>query len=250
MPVAYRQFARRALAGLGIYVDHVGGGTYTVRREPWPGRFRLVDTGPHAALLARGRLSPGDRWQRDRRLFNWIAQRHLAELLTRYDVNVVLDVGANVGQYGQLLRQVGYTGHIVSIEPVPACYAELSQWAAADNLWSVHNVAVPMRRLDELLDRLLPAGLDRPRIFLKMDTQGYDLEAFAGLGERHRDVVGLQSELALLCSYDDMPRLPQALAVYEAAGFEVTGMFPVNRDGSSLRIIEYDCMMVRAEPAN
>src|SRR4051812_49758697 len=128
MPAMVRQLARRALARLGVHVDHVGAGTYTVRREPWPARFRLVDCGPHSALLAPARLSAAQRWQRDKRLFNWIAERQLAELLTRYAVNVVLDVGANVGQYGQLLRRVGYTGHIVSFEPVPACFAELSQW--------------------------------------------------------------------------------------------------------------------------
>ena len=65
-----------------------------------------------------------------------------------------------------------------------------------------------MRRLDGLLDDLL-AGIDDPRPYLKLDTQGFDLEAFAGLGERARDLVGMQSEVALLRIYEGMPRLPR-----------------------------------------
>jgi hypothetical protein len=78
-----------------------------------------------------------------------------------------------------------------------------------------------------------------------MDTQGFDLEVFRGLGERAQDVVGLQSEVALLLIYEGMPRMPEALATYEAAGFEITGFFPITREPDG-RVIEYDCVMVRA----
>ncbi len=111
-------------------------------------------------------------------------------------------------------------------------------------------VEVPLRRLDAILDELLApvvaAGVTSPRVFLKMDTQGFDLEVFRGLGDRVRDVVGLQSEVALLLIYEQMPRMPAVLAVYEQAGFELTGLYPVTREPDG-RVIEYDCTMVRAE---
>ena len=47
--------------------------------------------------------------------------------------------------------------------------------------------------------------------------------------------------------YDDMPRLPKQIATYEAEGFEITGMFPVTRHRATLRVIEFDVTMVRAE---
>jgi hypothetical protein len=40
--------------------------------------------------------------------------------------------------------------------------------------------------------------------------------------------------------------MPEALDTYEAAGFEVSGLFPVTREPDG-RVIEYDCMMVRPE---
>lgn len=113
-------------------------------------------------------------------------------------------------------------------------------------------VEVPLRRLDSVLDEVLAPlrrrGVTSPRIFLKLDTQGFDLEAFGGLGKRAPDVVGLQSEMALLTIYESMPRMAEALGVYENAGFEITGLFPVTRERDG-RVIEYDCVMVRASAA-
>jgi Methyltransferase FkbM domain len=113
-------------------------------------------------------------------------------------------------------------------------------------------VDVPLRRLDSVLPELLPeitrADGGPPRVFLKMDTQGFDLEAFRGLGDRVGEIVGLQSEVALLLIYDGMPRMPEAVATYEAAGFELSGMYPVTSEPDG-RVIEYDCVMVRASAA-
>src|SRR4030095_12017516 len=92
-------------------------------------------------------------------------------------------------------------------------------------------------------------GAPPPRCFLKMDTQGYDLEVFAGLGRWIEHVVGLQSEVAAIPLYTGMPRMAEAIARYEAAGFELTGLFPLSRDEPTGRVIEFDCVMVHASAA-
>jgi FkbM family methyltransferase len=242
--------------------------------------------GEAAALVAPGRLGWDQALLAERKALQALLPHVLAAQLTTYEVNCVVDVGANRGQYGRLLRRAGYSGRIVSFEPVPAEFELLEQAAAGDPEWEVRRLAlgssdgslemhvtpgtlssplpptpfgeesfyrlrhttearVPVRRLDGLLDEIL-ADLPAPRPFLKMDTQGFDVEVFRGLGERAREFVGLQSEVALLQLYHGMPRLPEALAAYEEAGFEVSGMYPVTRQEDSGRVLEFDCLMVRA----
>lgn len=107
---------------------------------------------------------------------------------------------------------------------------------------------VRVRRLDQVMDEALE-GLAEPRPFLKMDTQGYDMEVFAGAGDRIDAFVGMQSEVAALRLYEGGPGMAEALAAYEDAGFGVTGMYPVTREETTGRVVEFDCVMARAEQA-
>ncbi|SNR76897.1 methyltransferase, FkbM family [Haloechinothrix alba] len=111
----------------------------------------------------------------------------------------------------------------------------------------ITSVEVPVRRLDQMLDEIIPDELTEPRLYLKMDTQGYDLEVFAGMGERMHEVVGMQSEVAVLQIYEGMPRLTEAIDTFEKAGFEITGMFPVTREAGTGRVLEFDCVLARTE---
>ena len=90
-------------------------------------------------------------------------------------------------------------------------------------------------------------GIDEPRVFLKMDTQGYDLATVRGAGDRLGELLGLQSEVSCVPIYDGMPRMTEQLDAYEAAGFAISAMFPVSRHRPTLRVIEFDVVMVRPE---
>jgi FkbM family methyltransferase len=221
----------------------------------------------------------------ERHVFDELQRVQLPALFEMYGVNCVLDVGAHEGEYARRLRAGGYRGRIVSFEPVPRAFAELERGAADDAEWHVRQTAlgrndgtmtmnavpgtlsslreptkfgarrykrlrdpdpvdVEVRRLDGMLDELLH-GLEHPRPYLKLDTQGFDLDVFAGAGDRIAEFVGMQSELALMQIYEGMPRLPEALGVFEGAGFDVAAMYPVSRQGKTGRVLEFDCVMVR-----
>jgi FkbM family methyltransferase len=62
----------------------------------------------------------------------------LANLLDQQDLGLVLDVGANTGGFGQELMRAGYTGAILSFEPLPDARSELVKAARAwKDRWNV-----------------------------------------------------------------------------------------------------------------
>jgi FkbM family methyltransferase len=217
-------------------------------------------------------------------------ERHIRALLSTLDVNCVIDVGAHMGEFYQLLRGLGYAGRIVSFEPVPQSFDVLRRTAAGDRAWRGYNMALgreagrkainvpdstgfasflrpneycearfPHARwrgrtvdtLVERLDSLYPAivhDIERPRVFLKMDTQGWDIAVLDGATAALEDVVALQSEISMIPIYHGMRSMVESLTDYNALGFECTNLFPVTFDEDDIRVIEYDCVMRRTRP--
>lgn len=226
-------------------------------------------------------------------LFKVLSVIELKTMLEKYEINLVLDVGANQGQFAAFLRNnVNYDKQIISFEPISSVFEELKENASVDPEWDVYNLAlgsrdtkkkiylsdnslfssflisnnyceqrfgqeatgnkqetVTIRRLDGLFNEI-KVDLSKARIYLKMDTQGYDLEVFSGLGDKNKYISILQSELSVTPIYKGMPHLTESISCFEKAGFELAGLSPVNRDQLTLRIIEYDCMMVNTRFSN
>ncbi|HLO51349.1 MAG TPA: FkbM family methyltransferase, partial [Kamptonema sp.] len=63
-------------------------------------------------------------------------------ILSNYDINLILDVGANIGQYAMRKRSLSYTGKIVSFEPISSVFAELTKNAASDPRWQTVNTGL------------------------------------------------------------------------------------------------------------
>ena len=62
--------------------------------------------------------------------------------LHAHDVTTVIDVGANVGQFGTALRRTGFTGRIHSVEPLQQAFAELSARVQGDASWTAERAAL------------------------------------------------------------------------------------------------------------
>jgi FkbM family methyltransferase len=65
------------------------------------------------------------------------AMAPLPKLLLHHEIDLVLDVGANVGQYGWYLYKIGYKGRVVSFEPIPAAHGKLVEMAKGYDGWTV-----------------------------------------------------------------------------------------------------------------
>jgi FkbM family methyltransferase len=206
-------------------------------------------------------------------------------IFKRFAIETVLDVGANLGQFaGEFLRQeVGFSGRIISFEPVAASFSRLEAASAADPNWQVLpyalgaetgtltiNVAAGSKLSSFLdpsdaapqqfrepnttaqretaqvrrLDDVIPPDIDISRTYLKLDTQGFDLSVARGATRTLPSIPALQTELSLIPLYNGMPHMRDALAFFEKRGFAVSDLFLVSQD-ETLRAVEFDCLMVR-----
>lgn len=163
-------------------------------------------------------------------------------LLESYNINLVLDVGANIGQYGKELREIGYKGKIVSFEPQSSAYKELSEKVRNDELWEAHHYALGDKKetaminiagnsySSSLLD-MLPSHLkSAPKskyigqeeiqiktldsifstlssqtdsIYLKLDTQGFEENVLKGAENSLHNIDTIQLEMSLTPLYKD-----------------------------------------------
>ncbi|WGR69681.1 MULTISPECIES: FkbM family methyltransferase [unclassified Bradyrhizobium] len=213
---------------------------------------------------------------------------NLVEFLHSRSVNLVLDVGANEGQFVQEIRSKGYTGKVVSFEPVADVFERLEKNCATDKNWHCRNVALgetigtieinvskntamssianqteigrksiyatDVIRVEEVriatLDSIYSEFADE-RVFLKVDTQGFEQHVLRGGGNSLRRLLGVQLELPLVHLYEGTWKFDEALLFMREAGFTLSQMRPVtyySQDPVSL--LEVDCIFKRTEASD
>ena len=69
-------------------------------------------------------------------------QEDRQRLLREHHIELVLDVGANAGQYATRLRDDGYRGQLISFEPTSDAFALLQDAAADDPQWQTRQLAL------------------------------------------------------------------------------------------------------------
>ena len=209
----------------------------------------------------------------------------IVTILNDRNVDLVVDVGANVGQTGLGLRQAGYTGRILSFEPVPAAHAALCAAAAGDDAWTVAermaigdrdgeieiNVAdstdmsSALDASDELLrtlpktrsanrivaplhrlDSILPELAGGARnLFLKVDTQGFERNVLNGAPDTLRRIRGLQMELSLFPLYRGEETYLPFLNDLHAMGMEPLMIVETNFSRTLKRQLQIDVVFGR-----
>lgn len=189
------------------------------------------------------------------------AQRR-SRMMAAHGIDLVLDVGAATGGYGTQLRKFGYTGRIVSFEPLDTAFAELSTVIAGDPAWTARHAALgsepgeavinvasnsdsssllPMESahtdasevayvgkqtvtIERLDDVIDQIAGPGDRIFLKIDAQGFEKEVLAGAVRSLERVQGLQLELSFVPLYAGGMLIDEAVSTAYAAGFQMVGV--------------------------
>ncbi len=228
-----------------------------LRKWLWRGGYDIVPFAPQSHPLARRR-----------------------QLLRHGQIDTVLDVGANCGQFAlELRRDLGYTGRIVSFEPLSAAFAQLQRNAHNDDNWQVfhtalgnenaeqvihvagnsysssllamlpsHEQAAPESRyvgtetvrvatLDTVFPSLCPPAC---RVYLKIDTQGFEHKVIQGALQSLPRIRLIQMELSLTPLYAGETLLLEMCAIMAGHGYQLIALEPGFADPVSGQLLQVD----------
>jgi FkbM family methyltransferase len=209
----------------------------------------------------------------------------LVRQLAVHEINVVLDVGANLGQFARKLRDSGFHGRIVSFEALETVHSKLQDQSRRDKQWivaprvavgdhdgetliniagnSVSSSVLPMlaAHLDaepqsryvsveqvdlRKLDTIAGDYLSKgDRVFLKVDVQGFEYQVLQGATRLLDGIVGIQMEMSLVPLYDGELLFDQLLHELGARGFELWSLLPAFVDRKTGRLLQVDGVFFR-----
>jgi FkbM family methyltransferase len=206
--------------------------------------------------------------------------------LTDLGVNLVLDVGANAGQYVADIRQYGYRGKIISFEPLSSAFEQLKRTSAADGAWEVHHTAIGDSPGEATLNvagnstssSLLPmmeshrsvapesnytggetvqiqtldgigSRMIRPQdvVWLKADVQGYELAVLRGAKTLLPRVVGIECEMSLIPLYEGEELIDRVIHEIADIGFRLAMVTEAFYDHRSGRSLQLNGVFLRGE---
>jgi FkbM family methyltransferase len=208
-------------------------------------------------------------------------------MLNKFNINVIFDIGANEGQFGGFIRDLGYKGHLVSFEPLTTAYQQLINNSKNDPLWKVApqmaigdedgeitiNIAnnsesssvlnmldshtqadggsvyigsekVRISKLDSVYSNFVD---NNSKVFLKIDTQGFEDRVLRGAGKLLERTVGLQLELSLVPLYSNQKLFDELTAQLKDIGFEIWSINPVFSDPKTGRQLQVDVTLFRSD---
>lgn len=134
--------------------------------------------------------------------------RHLTSLFELYEVDCVFDVGANVGQYRDFLRDIcGFDGWILSFEPVRAHSEQLATRAKSDSRWRIFDFALGSESGERKINVTKWPSLESflaPRSDIVKSFWGRDSivsEETVKIVRLDQILDGLKSEIGFACPY-------------------------------------------------
>ncbi|BCA57119.1 hypothetical protein W02_42590 [Nitrospira sp. KM1] len=180
-------------------------------------------------------------------------------------IDLVYDIGANVGQFALELRRSGYRGRIISFEPLESAFHTLSETAESDPRWEACNYAlgdqdstaeinVARNSWSSSLLSILPIHVSaaphsayvgtqtvrvrtldsvfwtyckpEDRVFIKIDTQGFAKNVLVGSEHTLERVDGLQIEMSLVPLYEGEPLIDELISFLRGKGFTLAYVSP------------------------
>jgi len=205
-------------------------------------------------------------------------------LLKSYNIDLVLDVGANIGQTANFFLRSDYKGKLVSFEPLSSAYERLKKMSKNNPNWEIAEKCAIGDRDGEIeinisnnsqsssvlpmlknhieavpdsfyvgtekvklfrLDTIAPQYTRNSHaVFLKIDVQGFEENVLDGCSEIMPKIKGIQIELSFIPLYEGQKLFIDLFEKIQKMGFDLYKLLPVVLDRKG-RILQADCIFFR-----
>jgi FkbM family methyltransferase len=197
----------------------------------------------------------------------------LAAMAKRFSLKTVIDVGAYEGDWSRMARRVWPDSRILMVEPNLAKQDRLAAVArdinasvfcellGADNdvvvaynvMESGSSVLSERSPLDRVVERRGLRRLDsivgeiEGPAFLKIDTQGYELEVLKGSMSILGKIEAILLEVAIIEINEGAPLLHEVLAHMKSTGFVTYDLLEIHRRPLDQALNQIDILFIREE---
>lgn len=204
-------------------------------------------------------------------------------LIKKNNINKIIDVGANTGQYALEMRRDGFKGEIVSFEPLAEAFLKLRNNAKNDKKWQVYDYAIGNENgrtfiniagnsvsssISNMQDSHLKAAPESSyigkeeisinkldslfhnfyseddRIILKIDTQGFEKNVIDGAEKFLEKVILLQLEMSLIRLYENEMLFDEMIEYLKARNFQIISLENGFFDKQSGQLFQVDGIFI------
>ena len=198
----------------------------------------------------------------------------------QWEIDCVIDIGANVGQFANEIWDSGYDGRMISFEPSPKTFEELSKNRYIKSKeWELHQIALgaepgrlqfhqfessvmnsfrpPTEEFSQIskpnLDEMIEVEVDTldrlvenkrvtigARNFIKIDTQGFDFETLKGCEGLLSKATAIQIELSFVSLYKGTALAMDVMAYLLKRGFLPSSFSPAAFDKKQNYLFQVD----------
>jgi FkbM family methyltransferase len=205
-------------------------------------------------------------------------------LFKHYGINTLLDVGANKGDYVSDLRKNGFNGNAISFEPLSDTYQFLCKRAKMDTKWETVNIALGNKDEESVINisgnihsssilKMLPDHLKsspesayvgkekiqikkldsifgtycQPKdiVFMKIDTQGFEMQVLEGAKNSLNCITGIQIEMSIKPLYEGAVLFGDIINHLNREGYVLMGIENGFSDPLSGQLLQMDGIFIR-----
>ena len=150
------------------------------------------------------------------------------QILDSYDIDLVLDIGANTGQFARQLRNdIGYTNRMISFEPLKS--APESQYVGKE--------MIEVKKLDTIFDSFRDSN---GNIYMKIDTQGFESKVIRGTKKSLMQIHTIQIEMSLVPLYEEEVLFDEMHKLMTQEGYRLIAMEPGFLDCNDSQLLQFD----------